>query len=118
MNKAVCEITHLIWVNTLSEFMMINGNTMNTTVHNNDFQHLIKNIINILYTQTSSTTLEKFNETIWASHGKWGYGTQQYPLSGDRGLYSIHECVTFAFLRGNGAVGELQKEKWLSQEIA
>lgn len=63
MNKAVCEIIHLIWVNILSEFMMINGNTMNTTVHNNDFQHLIKNIINILYTQTSSTTLKKFNET-------------------------------------------------------
>lgn len=62
MNKAVCEIIHLIWVNILSEFMMINGNTMNTTVHNNDFQHLIK-IINILYTQTSSTTLKKFNET-------------------------------------------------------
>lgn len=63
MNKAVCEIIHLIWVNILSEFMMINGNTMNTTVHNNDFEHLIKNIINILYTQTSSTTLKKFNET-------------------------------------------------------
>lgn len=42
MNKAVCEIIHLIRVNILSEFMMINGNTMNTTVHNNDFQHLIK----------------------------------------------------------------------------
>lgn len=63
MNKTVCEIIHLICVNILSEFMMINGNTMNTTVHNNDFQHLIKNIINILYTQTSSTTLKKFNET-------------------------------------------------------
>jgi hypothetical protein len=42
MNKTVCGITNIICVNTLSEFTMINGNTMNTTVHNNDLQLIIK----------------------------------------------------------------------------
>jgi hypothetical protein len=52
--------------------MVIDGNTMNTTVHNNDFQHLIKSIINILYTQASSTTLEKFNEANLSKSWKVG----------------------------------------------
>lgn len=66
---------------------MINSNMKNTTVHNNDFLTSYKNIINILYTQTSSTTLEKFNETNLSKSWERGEGTHKHPLWGQRLLF-------------------------------
>lgn len=54
MNKTVFGITCLICVNTLSEFTMINGNTMNTKAHNNDLLLIIKH--RQYFVHPSSTT--------------------------------------------------------------
>lgn len=88
MNKTVFGITHLICVNTLSEFMVINGNMMNTTAHNNDLLLIIKHCQ--YFVHPSSTTRKKFNETFlnkpW---GKKGADEATHTISGDRGLSSI-----------------------------
>lgn len=88
MNKTVFGITYLICVNTLSEFTMINGNTMNTKAHNNDLLLIIKHCQ--YFVHPSSTTCKKFNETFL--NKPWGKGRADqatYTISRDRGLSSI-----------------------------
>lgn len=88
MNKTVFGITYLICVNTLSEFMMINGNTMSTTVHNNDLLLIIKHCR--YFVHPTGTTCKKFNETFL--NKPWGKGRADqatHAISGDRGLSSI-----------------------------
>lgn len=88
MNKTVFGITYLICVDTLSEFTMINGNTMNTKAHNNDLLLIIKHCQ--YFVHPSSTTCKKFNETFL--NKPWGKGRADqdtHSLSGDRGLSSI-----------------------------
>ena len=62
MNKTVFGITFLICANTLSEFMMINGNTMNTKAHNNDLLLIIKHCQ--YFVHPSSTTRKKLNHVF------------------------------------------------------
>lgn len=99
MNKTVLRITFLICVNTLSEFTMINGNTMNTKAHNNDLLLIIKHCQ--YFVHPSSTTYKKFNETFL--NKPWGKGRAdqdtQY-LQGQRPLFH-HKLIALAPMKGN-----------------
>lgn len=113
MNKTVFGITHIICVNTLSEFTMINGNTMNTTVHNNDLLLIIKHCQ--YFVHPSSTTCKKFNEIFL--NKPWGKGRADqatHAISGDRGLSSIINWLLWHPWKATGAVRGLHKEIWLS----
>lgn len=88
MNKTVVGITYLIFVNTLSEFTMINGNAMNTKAHHNDLLHIIKHCQ--YFVHPSNTTCKKFNETFL--NKPWGKGRADqaaHTLSGDSGFSYI-----------------------------
>lgn len=99
MNKTVFGITFLICANTLSEFMMINGNTMNTKAHNNDLLLIIKHCQ--YFVHPSSTTCKKFNETFL--NKPWGKGRADQAalyLQGQRPLFH-HKLIALAPMKGN-----------------
>lgn len=108
MNKTVFGITYLICVNTLGEFTMINGNTMNTTAHNNDLQ-LIKHCQYFIH--PSSTTCKKFNETFlnkpW---GKRRADQATHTVSRERSLSSIINRLLWHPWKAAGAVRGLHEE--------
>lgn len=115
MNKTVFGITYLICVNTLSEFTMINGNTMNTEAHNNDLLLIIKHCQ--YFVHSSNTTCKKFNETFL--NKPWGREKQIKPhiLSGDRGFSSIINWLLWHPWKAPGAVRGLHRDVTVTKEV-